>query len=105
MTILETIVEQKKIEIARLPNGSVTAGDLNAALHARGDQRDFFTALQQPRRGSVALIAEVKKASPSAGIICPEFDPVGIARQYEAAGATCLSVLTDEKFFQGSLAY
>ena len=105
MTILDTIVEEKKREVARLPQRSLSAADLRTALEARGERRDFTGALRKPRTGPVALIAEVKKASPSAGVIRPNFDPVRIAREYEAAGASCLSVLTDEKFFQGSLDY
>ncbi|HEY3914387.1 MAG TPA: indole-3-glycerol phosphate synthase TrpC [Verrucomicrobiae bacterium] len=96
MNILDTIVAQKKREVVSLPVSAV-----GKAL----DRRDFTAALRAPRRGGVALIAEVKKASPSAGVICADFDPVRIAREYEAAGADCLSVLTDEKFFQGSLGY
>lgn len=105
MTILDKIVEEKKREIARLPQREISAASLQAAVQARGGGRDFLAALQRPRLGSVALIAEVKKASPSAGVICADFDPVRIARSYEAAGASCLSVLTDEKFFQGSLRF
>ncbi len=106
MNILDKIVEQKRVEVARLPARSVRAGDIRAMLEKRGESRDFFSALQSPRRGgAVGLIAEVKKASPSAGIICVDFDPVRIARDYENAGADCLSVLTDELFFQGSLEY
>ena len=105
MNILETIVAQKQIEVARLPARLIAAGDLRDAMLERGEPRDFAAALRQPRRGTVALIAEVKKASPSAGVICPDFDAVRIAREYEAAGASCLSVLTDEQFFQGSLDY
>jgi indole-3-glycerol phosphate synthase len=103
MNILDTIVEQKKLEVARLPERVLAAGDLRDALLGRGERRDFLAALRNTSR--IALIAEVKKASPSAGVICPDFDPVRIARAYEAAGASCLSVLTDEKFFQGSLDY
>jgi indole-3-glycerol phosphate synthase len=102
MNILDTIVAEKKREIALLPPRRVTLADVQQAVAARSGCRDFFAALQAPARPGPALIAEVKKASPSAGIICPDFDPVRIAREYEAAGATCLSVLTDEKFFQGS---
>ena len=105
MSILETIVEAKRAEVARLPESTVTASQLQAAIRKRGGARDFLAALRAPNRGSVALIAEVKKASPSAGVICPDFDPVKTARRYEAAGASCLSVLTDEKFFQGSLEF
>lgn len=127
MNILDKIVEQKKMEVAKLPARLIAAGDLRDAMLERGEQRDFLAALRNPqsygRRGdesqtsfqseppqvgsynSIALIAEVKKASPSAGVICQDFDPVRIAKEYETAGASCLSVLTDEKFFQGSLDY
>jgi indole-3-glycerol phosphate synthase len=103
MTILDTIVEEKKREVARLPAGNVRVADLQSAMRVRGEQRDFLAALRRPQEGRVALIAEVKKASPSASIIREDFDPVGIAREYERAGANCLSVLTDQKFFHGSL--
>ncbi|MEY2410735.1 MAG: indole-3-glycerol phosphate synthase, partial [Verrucomicrobiota bacterium] len=105
MNILETIVARKRIEIAQLPARILAPGDLRDALLARNESRDFLGALRQPPAGDVALIAEVKKASPSAGVICADFDPVRIAQEYEAAGAACLSVLTDESFFQGSLEY
>src|SRR5690242_16121677 len=102
MTILDKIVEEKRREITRLPQRAITTSDLQAAIDELGSRRNFLPALRAPKLGSTALIAEVKKASPSAGVICSDFDPVRIARAYEAAGATCLSVLTDEKFFQGS---
>jgi indole-3-glycerol phosphate synthase len=105
VNILDKIVEQKKVEVAKLPARLLAAGDLRDAMFERNENRNFLAALKQPRRGSVGLIAEVKKASPSAGIICHNFDPVRIAKEYEAAGASCLSVLTDEPFFQGSLDY
>jgi indole-3-glycerol phosphate synthase len=104
MNILDKIVGEKKREIAKLPARLIAAGDLRDAMLEHGERRDFIAALKKPGR-SVALIAEVKKASPSAGVICQDFDPVRIAKEYEAAGASCLSVLTDEKFFQGSLDY
>lgn len=105
MSILDTIVEQKQREVAQLPDRIIAAGELHDAMLERGERRDFLSALRQPRRGELALIAEVKKASPSAGVICKDFDPVRMAVEYEQAGASGLSVLTDEKFFQGSLDY
>jgi indole-3-glycerol phosphate synthase len=103
MNMLDKIVEEKKREVAKLPTRLIAAGDLRDAMLEHGERRDFLAALQKPRHGDIALVAEVKKASPSAGVICEDFDPVRIAKEYEAAGASCLSVLTDEKFFQGSL--
>lgn len=98
--ILDTIVAQKRREVAAL---LPKAGQLRQAASTRRDFRDFTGALSKP--DGIALIAEVKKASPSAGIIAPNFDPVAIARAYESAGAAALSVLTDEQFFQGKLSY
>ena len=104
--ILDTIVEQKKREVALLPSRIIAAGDLRDAMLEHGERRDFVGALRHAANLiGIGLIAEVKKASPSAGVICPDFDPVRIAKEYEAAGASCLSVLTDEQFFQGSLDY
>lgn len=107
--ILDKIVAVKEREVALLPRREITVDDLRTALAQRQTgsdaPRDFFAALRQPRNGRVALIAEVKKASPSKGVIRADFDPVRIAQDYEASGADCLSVLTDEQFFQGSLAY
>jgi indole-3-glycerol phosphate synthase len=105
VNILDKIVEEKKREIAKLPARIIAVGDLRDAMLEHGERRDFMAALTRPGRGDIGLIAEVKKASPSAGVICKDFDPVRIAKEYEAAGASCLSVLTDEKFFQGSLDY
>src|SRR5580693_3331578 len=106
MNILDKIVDKKKREIALLPARIIAAGDLRDAMLEHGERRDFVAALRQASHAKgIGLIAEVKKASPSAGVICPDFDPVRIAKRYEAAGASCLSVLTDEIFFQGSLDY
>ena len=105
MNILDKIVAQKRIEIAKLEGVDASPAALQQRIQRFGPRRDFVGALAKPKRGTMALIAEVKKASPSAGVICPDFDPVRIAREYEGAGASCLSVLTDEKFFQGSLEY
>ncbi len=105
MTILDQIVAVKRTEVAKLPPDPVSVASLKEAVEQHGPRRDFFGALAAPRAGDVGLIAEVKKASPSKGVIRADFDPVAIAREYEAAGASCLSVLTDTEFFQGSLEY
>lgn len=98
--ILEEIVWHKELEVTqwreRLPLSELQRQALEAP-----PPKDFVTALRQGKT-KPALIAEVKKASPSKGVLRADFDPVAIAQAYEAAGATCLSVLTDQKFFQGS---
>jgi indole-3-glycerol phosphate synthase len=96
--ILDTIVEQKRLEVKEL-----LARGLGEPRQEVDPPRGFQRALVD--FSGVSLIAEAKKASPSKGVICPDFDPVAIARQYQTGGAQALSVLTDEQFFQGSLAY
>ncbi len=98
---LAEIIATKRQEVeALLPR----AGHLRAAALQRNDFRGFRAALD---RGpdQLGVIAEVKKASPSAGIIDPNFDPIRQASMYLDGGASCLSILTDEKYFQGSLSY
>lgn len=101
-TILEEIVATKRQEVAsarrRMP-----LEELEAQAAEAPPVRDFRAALTGP--GPIRLIAEVKKASPSAGVIRPDFDPVAIARAYQAHGAHALSVLTDVSYFQGHLSY
>jgi indole-3-glycerol phosphate synthase len=101
-SILDRIVESKWREVAAAKD-RVTERDLDRLITSLPRARDFVAALQVP--GEIRIIAEVKKASPSAGVIRPDFDPVAIARAYEANGAACVSVLTDEPFFQGKPEY
>ncbi len=101
-TILDKIVATKREEIAAA-KARRSVEELQAAADAAAPPRDFFAALASG--DDVRLIAEVKKASPSAGLIREDFDPVTIAKTYEAHGASCISVLTDESYFQGSLEY
>jgi indole-3-glycerol phosphate synthase len=98
---LEEILRTKRAEIKRLRPRET---ELDQQARARTDFRSFQSALA-PADGKLALIAEVKKASPSAGVIAQSFDAVAIAKNYERAGAAAISVLTDEKFFQGKLAH
>jgi indole-3-glycerol phosphate synthase len=93
--ILATIVEQKKLDLAVLE-----AGIEERAERSISQRRDFLAALSGR---TPAVIAEIKKASPSKGVLAAEFDPAAIALLYQEGGAAALSVLTDEKHFQGSL--
>ncbi len=101
-TILDQIIEQKHREISASRH-QISLEDLERQLVDAPAPRGFLRALKSA--SAPALIAEVKKASPSAGLIRPNFDPVLIAREYQSSGAACLSILTDEKFFQGHLDY
>jgi indole-3-glycerol phosphate synthase len=98
-SILDRIVETKWSEI-QLARARCSLDCLRARAEAAPHPRSFCSALRRP---DIAVIAEIKKASPTAGLIRPDFDPVAISRSYEQGGAAALSVLTDAYYFQGSL--
>lgn len=101
---LERIVEDKRREVERL-KASLSVARAEREIAALPPCRGFEDALARRRKRPVGLIAEVKKASPSKGLIRADFDPVRLAKAYEEAGADCISVLTDAPHFQGHAEY
>nr|Q3AU73.1 RecName: Full=Indole-3-glycerol phosphate synthase; Short=IGPS [Chlorobium chlorochromatii CaD3] len=104
MTYLDRILEHKQIEVAALKKEQPRQRyeELQAELEA---PRNFSASLKRPANKGVRLIAEIKKASPSRGLIVQDFDPLAMAQRYQELGAAAFSVLTDQQFFQGSNDY
>jgi indole-3-glycerol phosphate synthase len=99
--ILAEICDRKKLDVSNRKT-SISTSVLLQEIKSVGAPRGFLQSLQQKvHAGKFGLIAEIKKASPSAGLIRKDFDPAILAKAYEAGGAACLSVLTDEPYFQG----
>ena len=99
--ILDDIIRDKKQEVSSLRQ-QYSGKNLAELVKALPKPRDFLSAF---KKGKFSLIAEIKKASPSAGLIRPDFEPITLAKTYEESGAAALSVLTDEKYFQGKIEY
>ncbi len=102
--ILDKIVADKRLEV-RQRQSELSLDRLKESVAGLARCRNFYKAVTAPSSRGINVIAEVKKASPSAGLIRPDFDPVEISRIYEKCGAAAISVLTDEKYFQGQLEY
>jgi indole-3-glycerol phosphate synthase len=99
--ILDDIIANKKTEVGRLKT-AYEGKDVEKLAKSLPKPRDFYKAF---KKGKLSLIAEIKKASPSAGIIRQNFDPTYLAKTYEDSGASALSVLTDQKFFMGEIGH
>ena len=105
MSILDRILQAKRAEVSAA-KAMLPPAALEARARAAPPVRGFAAALRaRIAAGRAAVIAEIKRASPSKGLLREDFDPAGIARSYESGGATCLSVLTDHEFFQGASAH
>jgi indole-3-glycerol phosphate synthase len=104
VTILEQIIADKRKEVAKRKMEQPLE-ELKEQLVLLGKCRNFYKAVTKTNKRGLNVIAEIKKASPSAGVICRDFAPVTIAKTYERCGADAISVLTDEKYFQGKLEY
>jgi len=102
--ILDTILVDKREEVRRRQS-QTSLDQLREQIAGKPKCRNFYKAVTRRNPRGINVIAEVKKASPSAGLICKDFDPVAIAQTYERSGADAISVLTDEKYFQGKLEY
>lgn len=102
--ILDKIIADKKAEV-RSRQSQTSLETLKEQIRSLPRCRNFYKAVTEPNSRGINVIAEVKKASPSAGIIREDFDPIAIAQTYKKCGADAISVLTDEKYFQGRLQY
>ena len=102
--ILDKILADKRAEV-RSRQSRISLDELKQQVRSLAKCRNFYKAVTKPNHRGINVIAEVKKASPSAGLIRDDFDPVKIAQTYEKCGADAISVLTDEKYFQGRLEY
>ncbi len=104
MSILEKIFAQKKVEVELLKK-KIPISEVQSRAQMAQQSLGFLAALRDHPQGGLALIAEVKRASPSRGVICKNFDPLALGQIYKENGAKAISVLTDQQFFQGSLRY